>query len=157
MWCKHWLRGLLAGLQLKLLQTYISYGSDFSPNTFRNSYWYKTIKIVPFVFTVRDYYRWITVYNEGLQSTNIYRLRSEGDELFQTRISVMRFSSWLVVNMYWFQPDKKKKKREARIRPYNYTNAASNPGRSYSSIVKFRTFVSYARSQTGKSAPTYLF
>ena len=143
-------------LILELLQTYLSYGSDFSTNIFRNNYWYKT-GVASAATDLRTYYRWITISNETLQSVNTYRLRKEGDEIFQTRINVLKFNSWLVVNLYWFQPDKNKKKRAARTKSKAYTNTATNFTRSYSSITKLRATVAHTKLTLLKPVNAYTF
>jgi len=143
-------------LILELLQTYLSYGSDFSTNIFRNSYWYRT-GVASAATNLWTYYRWITISNETLQSINTYRLRKESDEIFQTRVSVLKFSSWLVVNFYWFQPDKKKKKRAARTKHKVYTNTASNFRQSYSSVIKLRAAIAHTKLTLSKPLHTYTF
>ena len=70
---------------------------------------------------------------------NTYRLRIVSEELFQTRVSVLKFSSWIVLNFYWFQPDKHKNKRAAKVYPRDYTHASYNLKSSTSSLQKLRS------------------
>lgn len=104
-----------------LIQTYLAYGSDAQTSAFWNSFWYKT-SAIPVTPNLKSYYRWLTVHNEGLKMTSTYRLRLRGEELFQTRVSILRLSSWWVVNLYWFQPDKDKNKRSRRAALVTFTN-----------------------------------
>lgn len=125
---------------IELLQVYVTYGSDVPVNLFWNNYWYKT-QIAPKTRPLSDYYRWITIFNKTLDSLNTYRLRLDGDEIFQTRVSVLRFDSWILINLYWFQPDKRRKKRIARTRPAVYTEAVNSMTSSGSTFKKFRSVV----------------
>ena len=125
---------------ITLLQTFLLYGLKTSNNVFWNKHWYKTntdhnTSNPP----LKDYYRWLTIYNETLQTINTYRLRLKSDEHFQTRINILKFNSTVIVNVYWFQPDKKRKKRLKKINPISYTQSVLTRNSSNSNIKKLRT------------------
>jgi hypothetical protein len=123
---------------LELIRTYLVYGSRAPSNIFWNNYWYKT-GTAPSVVDLRKFYRWVTINNTTLKMVNTYRLRIVSEELFQTRVSVLKFSSWIVLNFYWFQPDKYKNKRAAKVYPRDYTHAAYDLKTSTSSLQKLRS------------------
>jgi len=133
---------------IDLIQTYLVYGSSTPTSFFWNSYWYKT-SAAPSQSILKDYYRWITVSNTVFQMTNTYRLRIVSEEIFQTRISILRFGAWIVVNFYWFQPDKNKKKRSLRVVSHKYTHAEHSMKLSTAPLLKFR-------SLTNALVPSYL-
>lgn len=128
-------------LFLKLIQVYLAYGSDTDPNVFWNKFWYKTGR-APNVVNLHNYYRWVTVSNEALFSVNTYRLRVSREEVFQTRVNVLKFSSWVVVNFYWFQPDKDKAKRARMSKIHSFTNTVSSASLSPTALVKLSSFFS---------------
>lgn len=125
-------------LVLELLTTYLNYGTDVSSPLFLDSFWYKTAtKLQP--QNLNRYYRWATVYNDTLRTTSTYRLREESEETFRTRINILKFSSWFVVNVYWFQPDKDKLKRSRRAKIRRKTSVVSGSYTSKSYVTKFNS------------------
>lgn len=96
-----------------LIQLYLKYGTVHSSVFYRSFFWYKTSnKSRPNVLNY--YYRWVTTEETEHAEAHTSRLRLESAEAFYTRVSVLRFDSWLIVNLYWFQPDKLKNKRAKR-------------------------------------------
>ena len=135
---RYYLNAQHDNLVLELLTTYLNYGTDVSSPMFLNSFWYKTA-VKPQPQDLSRYYRWATVYNDTLRTTNTYRLREESEETFRTRINILKFSSWFVVNVYWFQPDKDKLKRSRRAKLRRKTNVTSGFYTSKSHVTKFNT------------------
>lgn len=121
---------------LDLLNTYLKYGINMQNNHFVNPFWYKTSPSTYHIPSTLTYYRWLTVYNETLRMTSTYRLRLESEETFQTRINVLKFNSWYVLNLYWFQPDKDKKKLSKTARKKITTTNIKLETTSFSSITK---------------------
>lgn len=141
---------------IELVQVYLTYGSNVPSTLFWNSYWYKT-NPAPRSSVLRNYYRWSTVYNETLDSLNTYRLRLDGDEFFQTRVSILRFDSWILLNLYWFQPDKRRKKRLSRTRPEVHTEAVNSLRTSPSSFRKIRSTIAITALKSQANRDLYEF
>ena len=121
-----------------------------------NSFWYKTSSNAP-SRDLTKYYRWLSVYNDISMSTHTYPFRLSSEERFMTRISILKFNSWYVINLYWFQPDKKKNKRIMQAKLQAYTTLQSSITRSSSSITKIRTLLSLLHSSHRNTSPTYNF
>ena len=139
-----------------LVQVYLTYGSNAQNSLFWNNFWYKTSKS-PAHSGLQLYYRWLTVHNEALKMTTTYRLRLHSEETFQTRVSVLRFSSWWVINLYWFQPDKDKNKRARRAKLGTFTNL-TNPRRvSPSTLIKFSHLVPMSGADLNPTPRRYSF
>ena len=143
-------------LILDLLNIYLNYGSDLYTTMFWNSFWYKT-SVKPSSRDLTKYYRWLSVYNDISMSTNTYPFRLSSEERFMTRISILKFNSWYVVNLYWFQPDKKRNQRLLRAKLQTYTTVQSSILRSNSSISKLRSIVSLLHQPASNSAIRYDF
>jgi len=141
---------------IELIQVYLTYGSKVPENLFWNSYWYKTHS-APSKMPLHKYYRWITIYNETLDSLNTYRLRLDGEEFFQTRVSILRFDSWILLNLYWFQPDKRRKRRMSKVRPEIYTEAVNALRTSASSLRKTRSTIASTVLKTQSLSNVYEF
>lgn len=106
-------------IMLSLLKIYLNYGSTSPLNLFYNKYWFKHPKDTS-IKSIKPNYRVITVFDKTVKTTTSYRMRLSHEETFNTKVSVLRYNSWIVLNSYWFQPDKKKKyrKRKAKIKDY---------------------------------------
>jgi len=98
-----------------LVQLYIQYGTVRSSVFSQKWFWYKTSP-QPTYLSIYRYYRWVT--SEGRDPSESYTtsVRLAASEVFQTRVSVLRFDSWILINIYWFQPDKQRNKRAKRSR-----------------------------------------
>lgn len=122
---------------LDLLNVYLNYGADFHTKMLWNPFWYKT-SVQPSKLSLSKYYRWLSVYNDVSMSTQNYPFRLSSEERFMTRISVLKFNSWYVVNLYWFQPDKKKNKRLQQAKLKTFTALQTSYPRSLSALTKTR-------------------
>lgn len=127
-------------LALELIQVYLKYGNAVHAKLFWNCFWYKT-GTAPTNRPTQVFYRWATVYNETLRMTSTYRMRITSEEVFQTQISVLKFDSWMIVNFYWFQPDKDKKKRARRAKLKRYTSSVNPLKRSITPLKKISNLV----------------
>lgn len=141
---------------LTLLEIYLNYGSDFYTRMLWNSFWYKT-SVKPKEIKQEKYYRWLSVYNDVSMSTNNYPFRLSSEERFMTRTSVLKFNSWYVVNMYWFQPDKKKTKRLRQAKLHTFTSIQTENYRSLSAITKTRCTLKQFQRLSGHPNRSYSF
>ena len=143
-------------LILELIQTYLTYGSQPTINLFWNPFWYKS-KVSPNQPALVDYYRWLTLHSKTVNTTTTYRMRIPSEEIFQTRISVMKFNAWFIINFYWFQPDKDKNKRARRAKLFKHTIAPQLTNRSSSSTKKLITLLKLSQLDTSARSKPYEF
>ena len=122
-------------LILDLTQTYLNYGTDHTTKLFWNSFWYKS-NLTPQTVDLKSYYRWLPLYSEILRTTSYYPFRTSSEERFNTRASVLRYNSWFILNLYWFQPDKIRQRKLRIAKPYRYTSVTITPQRTTSTISK---------------------
>lgn len=130
---------------LELLQVYLNYGSDFTTKMLWNPFWYKT-SARPALRNLFLYYRWLPVYNDILLATTNYQFRLNSEERFNTRINVLKFNSWYVVNLYWFQPDKKRKHRLKLAKLKSSTTVQTFDFRSTSNVSKLNNLIRISAS-----------
>lgn len=143
-------------LILSLLQTFVKYGSSAHREVFWNSFWYKTHD--PAInIQHNQFYRWLTVNNKDDSAASTYRLRIESEEIFPARISFLKFNSWLIINFYWFQPDKGKKRRSLRSKVRRYIHTPLKLTTSYSRLPKLRALVKYKLVNSHSRNPEYEF
>ena len=145
-------------IYLQLLQLYLTYGLNTPLTTFHNTFWHKTtsLGLTP-NDALKSQYRWVTLYNPTLQSAKKYRLRQENEEVFQSKISVLKFNSWLVINLYWFQPNKTKLLHARRAASVEHINTTLPQKSSNLNVKKLRTLTSRLVSTTSRTSSRYSF
>jgi len=143
-------------LVLELIQTYLTYGSKPSINLFWNRFWYKT-EPKPLKTPLTSYYRWVTIRSKRVNTVSTYRMRIAREEIFQTKISVMRFNNWFIVNFYWFQPDKDKNKRARRAKLTSYTISTNSKIKSNSATKKITTLLHLMQTRSLSNSTNYEF
>lgn len=145
-------------LFLHLLQVYLKYGLNTPSTVFWSWYWYKDESSSTLQRpSVSQYYRWITLNNHTLRSVNTYRLRRENSEVFQSKVTVLKFNAWVVINCYWFQPDKKRRQSLLRVKPVNYINHNYLSSKSNLNLKKLRTVISRSSILPAKQLAVYNF
>jgi len=143
-------------LVLDLLNVYLNYGSDFYTKMLWNAFWFKASTDDRRV-NLTKYYRWVPVYSEIAMTSANYPFRLASEERFESRVNIMKFNSWYIVNLYWFQPDKKRKQRLKRGRVKYATNFQTTSKNSYTAMTKARTILSTSQKQLGQTMRYYTF
>ena len=107
-------------LLIKLIKLYFFFGIQLPKHLFISPYWYYTLK--PLIKNFRTqittkYYRSYSkkVSRDGERSK--YKVRNAIKDIFPMKIWIFKFSNWLIVNFYWFQPVKKSARRITKKRP----------------------------------------
>lgn len=93
-----------------LSETYLTYGSNVKTTLFWHPYWFKTTIYKTTTYSLK-YYRWASIVNKVFHTSTNYRFRLLGEQLIKARFSLLRFNSWVVINLFWFQPNKSHKRR----------------------------------------------
>ena len=129
MWYHFWYSDTTYGKQLqqdrifsKLLETYLTYGLETHHNHFMSLYWYKRLKqSIP----ILTYYRQMTMTRSQIGVVTTFKLRKSMIDFYRMRIWILRYSNWLIINMYWFHPNKNRKVTQKLIQnstEYDYVN-----------------------------------
>lgn len=126
------------GLILKLIRIYLTYGSTWDSRFFNNKFWYKT-QPKSLNTPLSKYYRWTTTTCLVTGVVTTHRLRLSGPETFQSRINLLKFDSALVLNCYWFQPDKGQARRERGPKLYSSTTSVNPQSLTYSPLLKLKS------------------
>ena len=128
-WYHFWYADKTYGKQLqqdrifsKLLETYLTYGLETHHNHFSSLYWFKrSKKNIP----TESYYRHVTIRRPLIKIVTTFRLRNSMTDFYRMRVWIMRYGNWLVINMYWFHPNKSRKVARKLIykdKEYDYAN-----------------------------------
>lgn len=95
----------------KFILIYIHYGLLCHKNIFINKYWYLNIKEDVKIYKEElytKYFRIAEYKNRVTKEHKSYKLRNKAKNLYFSKIWILRYQNWLVVNFYCFQPLKKK-------------------------------------------------
>lgn len=95
-----------------LLNTYLRFGLYVFKDMFYTPYWYMNQKAAkPFIepHTNLKYFRWRQFTDKQLGVDSIQRFRLDTIDFFHLTTWVLRFGGWVIVNLYWFKPHRKKK------------------------------------------------
>lgn len=114
----------------KLLFTYINYGLLFQKNIFFTKYWYKdnneSEEITTNLFKKYDlkYFRIMEHKNKITGELTQFYTRLVKKDIYFSKIWILRYHGWIIINIMSFQPLKKKKIHKKNKR---YAAAVINP------------------------------
>lgn len=94
----------------QLLYTYILYGILTPHNLFLSKYWHDTIENINWKHQIsynEKYYRKGELKGLAVEDVNTIRLRIKVKHLYFSKIWILRFQNWVILNFYSFQPIKK--------------------------------------------------
>jgi len=143
-------------LIVELVQLYVQYGTVQHHVFLKRWFWYKTAA-QPACLSWDRYYRQAT--SEGRDASEFYttKIRLGAPETFHMRVSVLRFGGWILVNLYWFQPDKQHNKLSKRSRLVYNTIPLVELSSSNSHIVKLNSLKKIASSSVNIRSSLYSF
>lgn len=95
-----------------LLNTYLRYGLYTFKDFFFDMYWYKNQTHAKPSMNHRSfvkYFRWRQYRQDELNINSVQRFRKETIDFFHLTTWILKFGGWVVINLYWFKPHRKKK------------------------------------------------
>lgn len=93
----------------KLVYIYLNYGVLFPINIFINKYWFKDNQTkISWNTHNSKYYRIMGFKNLISKEMNYYKERTKLTGIYQSKIWILKYQHWIVINFYCFTPLKKK-------------------------------------------------
>ena len=92
----------------RLVYLYLHYGILCQKNLFFNKYWYLKINLNLINISNLKYYRVVEYKNKLLNKSYFYNIRVQIKNIYITKLWLLRYQTWLVLNFYCFQIIKKK-------------------------------------------------
>ncbi len=130
----------------KLMFLYLHYGILLSKPLFINKYWYKNYKInYNFInnnFNLK-YFRIVEYKNKIINEQKAYKIRSKIKNIYFSKIWILRYQNWLIINFYCFQPLATKKNKKIKFQKDNnfYLN---NTKKNKPLIQRYKFFLLYS-------------
>jgi len=108
----------------KLILIYIHYGILTNKNIFLNKYWYnfnlKTLKNYQDNYNLK-YFRLVEYKNRVLNESKSYKIRNKIKNIYFSKIWILRYQKWLIINFYCFQPmSSKLNKKILKKKSFNF-------------------------------------
>lgn len=92
-----------------LIQTFIFHGVNINYNIFCRPYWYSNNFSH---LSIKTYQRFFYYYPVGIKAfAERYSIRQEADCIFPMKIWILRYSHWVIINQYWFNPFKGRRRK----------------------------------------------
>jgi hypothetical protein len=95
----------------KLILIYVHYGLLHNKNIFFNKYWFILFKD-SLVINQNEYnlkyFHLVEYKNKVFNEYRSYKIRNKTKNLYYSKIWILRFQKWLIINFYCFQPVTKK-------------------------------------------------
>jgi len=137
-----------------LIHIFLFNGVNLTYNLFINSYWYakKYTQL-----STKTYQRWITRKPNQFGEIMRYSLRQEADCVFPMKIWILKYSHWIIINQYWFQPLKKRRGQSRRESPNHLDSLNSVNLKTFSNVRKFKTLMSTSLLREVVQKPYYTF
>jgi hypothetical protein len=125
-WYRYWFNDKTNSLTVhqdnlfnKLILLYLHFGVLYSKNIYLSKYWYINYNI-NYLNLLNDsnvkYFRIIEYKNKIVNETKIYKLRNKVKNLYFSKIWILRYQRWLILNFYCFQPYNSKKSKKKFFR-----------------------------------------
>ena len=129
-----------------LITTFIFYGINMSYNIFSNPYWYSKFFSK---LSLKTYQRWITYIPKGKEVlAETYSIRQEADCIFPMKLWILKYSHWVIINQYWFNPFKGRRRKIKLLENPNHIDSCSlkkqyqlKSVRRLQTIIQFNTFL----------------
>lgn len=100
----------------KLVYTFLNFGIIFPVNIFVNRYWFKNYKNSNYFNTHNTkYYRMMGFKNLISKEINYYKERIRIENVYQSKIWILKFQNWLIINFYCFNPIKKRQLQKRQL------------------------------------------
>ena len=129
----------------KLIFLYLHYGILLTKPLFANFYWYQNFNI-NFNFIQNNfnlkYFRLIEYKNKIINEYKAYKIRTKIKNIYFSKIWILRYQNWLIINFYCFQPLNIKKNKKI-IKKKNFSFYVNNKRNDKYLIYRYKFFLFY--------------
>ena len=132
-WYRFWVADKNAALVVKqddalnrLINIYVRYGLLSYRSFFLNSYWLAKAPARDTLITAQQlrYFRIVEYRNRVANETVLSKIRLKKKTLYCTKLWILRFQGWVVLNLYCFQPAKRRTRAAIKTPRVNAAYAA---------------------------------
>ncbi len=164
-WYRFWYNDKINALTInqdnlinRLILLYTHFGLLHPKNLFFNKYWFFSSDI-PSLSSQNEYnlkyFRLIEYKNKVLNEYKSYKIRNKIKNLYYSKIWILRYQKWIIVNFYCFQPltsKTLKKKLRKKSLDFYLNESKNNP-----LLTRYRFFLFYFFNLSLKNKNYYKF
>ena len=125
----------------ELVNVYIEYGLNSTRSFFTNWYWFSHSK--PELKSYYNTYFWRYMSHKIQLGKKNHLMRYKLDDVFNMRTWVLRYSDWIIINLYWFRPHKKKITQISSEWCFDRDHLTTYEETRSTKLRRFRTLISY--------------
>jgi hypothetical protein len=101
---------------IKLLHIFLNFGLIFPVNIFISKYWFKKFNLIDYFNNHHlKYFRLVNFKNFISNEMEKYNERVELSNIYQSKIWILKFQHWIILNFYCFNPVKKRQLKDLQI------------------------------------------
>ncbi len=169
-WYRFWYNDKINSLNInqdnlinRLILIYTHFGLLHNKNIFFNKYWFFNINkntLINQNFYNMKYFRLIEYKNKVLNEYKSYKLRNKIKNLYYSKIWILRYQNWIVINFYCFQPlTTKHLKKNIKRKNLNFylNNDVNNTFKSFTLLARYKFFLFYFFNTILKNKNYYKF
>jgi hypothetical protein len=144
----------------KLILVYIHYGLLSTKNIFLNKYWYhvnlKNLQNNQDSYNLK-YFRLVEYKNRVLNENKLYKIRNKIKNIYFSKIWILRYQKWLIVNFYCFQPlSNKLNKKSLKKKSFDFYLNTNRKNNQFL-IHRYKFFLTYFLNKHLQNANYYKF
>lgn len=136
----------------ELLYVYIKYGLYSNKSIFLNKLrFFNFEKQISLYQKTHDsvYFRSVEFKNRVLNETNILKIRINKKNIYKSRLWILKYQSWIVLNYYCFQPLTKKNKKKKVFKKYSIDSVVESAPASSNLLIKYGLFFNIFFNKAG--------
>jgi len=134
-----------------LISIYTQYGLITFKSIFINNYWYNNFNIIRQNYINNHnltYFRSMEFKNRLLNEINFITIRNKIKNIYKSKIWILRYQKWLIINFYCFQPFTKKqallKSQYKKTDSYLPQNTLTNKTQiKYKSLIRYNYLLKF--------------
>ena len=143
---KHYANNLKQdSLFLELVNTFLFYGVEIPKPLYISKYWHHLnlwLERPKYDSYYKSYYRWHSYNNFHTGEFCEYRLKVETKDIYPMKVWVFKFNNWILINFYWYQPNKKTVRKANYRHRMNFVNVFYKSTPELSSLRRYKLFLS---------------
>lgn len=146
----------------KLILIYTHFGLLHSKNIFLNKYWFLSYKKKNILTTFNNniynlkYFRLIEYKNKILNEFKLYKIRNKIKNLYFSKIWILRYQKWLIINFYSFQPISARMKKKIN-KTRNLESYTVIKQKNFTLLLRYKFFLNYFLNAYLKNINYYKF
>lgn len=144
----------------ELVYVYVKYGLYSNKSLFLNKIRFFNFDDQIKKYQLRHdsaYFRSVEFKNRVLNETNILKIRIGKKNTYKSRIWILKYQNWLVINYYCFQPLTKKNKKRNIFRKRSVDAVVESNKCSSSILFKYGVFFNFFFNKFNSTNPYYSF